>query len=168
VHRRPGTPLSCAMQDRFYVYILASRFRGTMYVGLTNDLSRRMAEHKSGHVPGFSRAYKVIRLVYAEPYASILDAPRPRACAQALAPALEIRADRKGPSYVSKYPVFIPAVQPKPNSHLPLRSVKNTWHRHPQAACEHLTLLEIHNRCPESRKTNGQTCGNCSSRFPLQ
>lgn len=62
------------MQERFYVYILASRFRGTMCVGLTNDLSRRMGEHKSGHVPGFSRAYRICKLVYAEPYASILDA----------------------------------------------------------------------------------------------
>jgi putative endonuclease len=58
----------------FFVYILASRYRGTMYVGVTNDLSRRMGEHKSGVVPGFTRRYKVNQLVYCEGYASILEA----------------------------------------------------------------------------------------------
>lgn len=58
----------------FFVYILASRYRGTMYVGVTSDLGRRMGEHKSGAVPGFTRQYKVIRLVYCELYGSILEA----------------------------------------------------------------------------------------------
>jgi putative endonuclease len=58
----------------FFVYILASRYRGTMYVGVTNNLSSRMTVHKSGAVPGFTRRYKVTRLVYCEAYASILEA----------------------------------------------------------------------------------------------
>ena len=58
----------------FFVYILASRYRGTMYVGVTNDMSRRMGEHKSGAVPGFTKRYKVNQLVYCERYASILEA----------------------------------------------------------------------------------------------
>jgi putative endonuclease len=58
----------------FFVYILASRYRGTMYVGVTNELSRRVAEHKSGAVPGFTRQYKVTRLVYVEPYTSSQEA----------------------------------------------------------------------------------------------
>jgi putative endonuclease len=58
----------------FFVYILASRYRGTMYVGVTNDLSRRLGEHKSGAVPGFTRKYKVDRLVYVEQYTSVLEA----------------------------------------------------------------------------------------------
>ena len=58
----------------FHVYILASRFRGTMYVGITSDLSRRISEHKSGAVPGFTRTYRTDRLVYCEEYVSILDA----------------------------------------------------------------------------------------------
>jgi putative endonuclease len=58
----------------FHVYILASRYRGTMYVGVTNDLGRRMTEHKSGAVAGFTKQYKVTRLVYCEPYESIADA----------------------------------------------------------------------------------------------
>jgi putative endonuclease len=52
--------------SEFYVYILASRYRGTMDVGVTNDLSRRMAEHKSGAVPGFTKRYRVNLLVYCE------------------------------------------------------------------------------------------------------
>jgi putative endonuclease len=58
----------------FFVYILASRYRGTMYVGVTNDMSRRMGEHKSGAVPEFTKRYKVNQLVYCEGYASILEA----------------------------------------------------------------------------------------------
>ena len=41
---------------------------------MTNDLSRRIGEHKSGLVPGFTRKYKVYRLVYYEEYGSILEA----------------------------------------------------------------------------------------------
>jgi putative endonuclease len=42
---------------RYHVYILASQRNGTLYVGVTNDLSRRIREHKSGLVPGFTRQY---------------------------------------------------------------------------------------------------------------
>lgn len=45
-----------------------------MYVGVTNDLSRRMGEHKSGAVPGFTKRYKTNLLVYCEGYTSILEA----------------------------------------------------------------------------------------------
>ena len=62
------------MVNCFYVYILASRRNGTLYVGATNDLARRLAEHKSRLVPGFTRKYGVDMLVYFEEYASILEA----------------------------------------------------------------------------------------------
>ena len=51
-----------------YVYILASKPQGTMYVGVTNDLIRRVIEHKNGEIPGFTKRYNVKRLVYYEPY----------------------------------------------------------------------------------------------------
>ena len=58
----------------FFVYILASRYRGTMYVGVTNDLSRRVGEHNSGAVAGFTKRYKINHLVNCESHASVLEA----------------------------------------------------------------------------------------------
>ena len=54
----------------FYVYIMASRTR-VLYVGVTNDLARRVNEHKQGSVPGFTTRYRVTRLVYFEEFADI-------------------------------------------------------------------------------------------------
>lgn len=50
----------------YYVYILASKPSGTLYIGVTNDLIRRVHEHKDGNVPGFTKTYGVHRLVYFE------------------------------------------------------------------------------------------------------
>ena len=55
----------------YYVYILASRRNGTLYVGVTNDLVRRVYEHRSRAVPGFTRRYEVDRLVWFEAHAEI-------------------------------------------------------------------------------------------------
>ena len=62
------------MTSSYFVYILASRRNGTLYVGVTNDLVRRISQHKSKVVPGFTRKYNVDKLVYFEEYASILEA----------------------------------------------------------------------------------------------
>jgi putative endonuclease len=50
---------------QFSVYIMASRYR-VLYVGVTNDLVRRVTEHKDGKIPGFTQRYRVTRLVYYE------------------------------------------------------------------------------------------------------
>jgi putative endonuclease len=52
----------------FYVYLLASRKHGTLYLGITNDLVRRVFEHKQKLLPGFSSRYGVHRLVWFEAY----------------------------------------------------------------------------------------------------
>ena len=52
----------------YYVYILASKRQGTLYIGVTNNLRRRMAEHKSMAKPGFTQRYKVTRLMYFEEF----------------------------------------------------------------------------------------------------
>jgi len=49
-----------------WVYILASGPGGTLYVGVTNNLARRIYEHRNGLVPGFTKRYGVKRLVYFE------------------------------------------------------------------------------------------------------
>jgi putative endonuclease len=50
------------------VYILASRKYGTPYIGVTNNLARRLGQHRSGAVSSFTREYKVFRLVYVETF----------------------------------------------------------------------------------------------------
>ena len=58
----------------YWVYILASKPRGTLYVGVTNDLVRRVAEHRDRMVPGFTKTYNVKMLVYFEEHANVLEA----------------------------------------------------------------------------------------------
>ena len=63
------------MRDHVYwVYILASRRNGTLYVGVTNDLIRRAQEHREGLVPGFTKRYGVKRLVYYEAHDTVVAA----------------------------------------------------------------------------------------------
>ena len=53
---------------RFCVYILASQRNGTLYVGVTSDLTRRMFEHQNETLEGFTSKHGVKRLVYVEPH----------------------------------------------------------------------------------------------------
>ena len=57
----------------YCVYILASRSR-VLYTGVTNDLTRRVREHKQGLIPGFTKKYRVTRLVYFEEFGDIGEA----------------------------------------------------------------------------------------------
>lgn len=50
----------------YYVYILASKRNGTLYIGVTNDLKRRIYEHKNNLIEGFTKKYHVHLLVYFE------------------------------------------------------------------------------------------------------
>jgi putative endonuclease len=50
----------------YYVYILASARNGTLYIGMTNDIIRRVGEHRKEEVPGFTRTHHVHMLVYYE------------------------------------------------------------------------------------------------------
>ena len=50
----------------YYVYILASKKNGTLYVGVTNDLKERVYQHKNNLVEGFTKRYRVYSLVYFE------------------------------------------------------------------------------------------------------
>ncbi|WP_300534998.1 GIY-YIG nuclease family protein [Sphingosinicella sp.] len=54
------------MKPRGWVYIMANRKGGTLYIGVTNDLARRVHEHREGLVPGFTKRYAVKTLVWYE------------------------------------------------------------------------------------------------------
>ncbi len=57
-----------------YVYILASKKRGTLYIGVTSDLVKRIFEHKNNFVEGFTQKYHVHQLVYYEVFEDINNA----------------------------------------------------------------------------------------------
>ena len=58
----------------YWVYILASGKHGTLYIGITNDLGRRMDDHRRGRGSEFVRQHGINRLVYVEPYDAPLEA----------------------------------------------------------------------------------------------
>ncbi len=58
----------------YLVYILASQRNGTLYIGVTNDLVRRVQEHREGLVPGFTKRYRIKHLVYYEVHSDIAEA----------------------------------------------------------------------------------------------
>ena len=59
------------MKKTYYVYILASKRNGTLYIGVTSDLGRRVWEHREGLIPGFTNTYGVKMLVYFETFDDI-------------------------------------------------------------------------------------------------
>lgn len=79
-----------------YVYILASNSNGILYVGVTNDLVRRIYEHKCGFVAGFTRKYSIKRLVYFEHHETIQGRNSARAQHEALVAHMESAIDTRG------------------------------------------------------------------------
>lgn len=55
----------------YYVYMMANQQNGTLYIGVTGDIARRVYEHKEGIVEGFTKKYGLKRLVYYEVFDSI-------------------------------------------------------------------------------------------------
>src|SRR5471030_2721350 len=55
-------------QHQYYVYIMASKPNGTLHIGVTNNLVRRVYEHKNGLISGFTKKYNIKLLVYFEIY----------------------------------------------------------------------------------------------------
>ncbi len=58
----------------YYIYILTNKTNEVMYIGVTNDLKRRLYEHKNELIDGFTKKYHVHKLVYYEEYSEIIDA----------------------------------------------------------------------------------------------
>jgi putative endonuclease len=62
------------MSKTYFAYILASQRNGTLYIGVTNDLARRVSEHKNGLADGFTKKYGVKTLVHYEVFEDINEA----------------------------------------------------------------------------------------------
>ncbi|MDA0176007.1 MULTISPECIES: GIY-YIG nuclease family protein [Mesoflavibacter] len=61
-------------QHQYYLYIISNKHNSTLYIGVTNDLERRMFEHKNKLVEGFSSKYGLDKLIYFEIYQYVNDA----------------------------------------------------------------------------------------------
>ena len=64
----------------YFVYILCSSKNGTLYIGVTSDLNRRIREHRAKLIPGFTKKYSITHLVYFEVFVSAMDAIRREKC----------------------------------------------------------------------------------------
>ncbi len=62
------------MSKEYYIYLITNNHKNVLYIGVTNDLIRRIYEHKNKLQKGFTEKYKVNRLVYYEIYTEIADA----------------------------------------------------------------------------------------------
>jgi putative endonuclease len=62
------------IEKTYFVYLLTNKYSNVIYTGVTNDLSRRIYEHKEKLQPGFTQQYKVDRLVYYELHSDISEA----------------------------------------------------------------------------------------------
>ncbi|HSR19254.1 MAG TPA: GIY-YIG nuclease family protein [Ignavibacteriaceae bacterium] len=62
------------MNEQYFIYILASKKNGTLYIGMTNNLINRTYEHKEGLIEGFAKKYNVKTLVYYEITNDVYDA----------------------------------------------------------------------------------------------
>ena len=59
------------MYNTYYVYILSNKVDTVLYIGVINNIERRIKEHKSGLIPGFTQTYNCDKLVYLESYSDI-------------------------------------------------------------------------------------------------
>jgi putative endonuclease len=57
--------------NNYYVYILANKRNGTLYIGMTNNLKRRIFEHRSNLIDGFTKKYSIHKLVFFEIYQDV-------------------------------------------------------------------------------------------------
>jgi putative endonuclease len=92
----------------YSVYILASRIGGTLYIGVTNDLIRRVFEHRTGATEGFTRKYRVTRLVYFERFGDVREAIAREKQLKKWNRAWKVRlVEAENPRWVDLYPSLI-------------------------------------------------------------
>lgn len=61
-------------QGYYFVYMMTNRVRGVLYTGVTNDLARRIVEHRTGRGAAFTARYNLYRLAWFEPHTDIAEA----------------------------------------------------------------------------------------------
>ena len=81
-------------KENFYVYILASKRYGTLYIGVTSNLVQRVWQHRNGEVEGFTNKYKVNQLVWYERHNNSKKRDKAGAKHERMAKAVENRAYR--------------------------------------------------------------------------
>ena len=86
--------LPATLMKAYYVYILANKRNGTLYIGVTNDLVRRVYAHKNGFVDGFTKKYCVHKLVHYEQFTYVHDAITREKTAKKMESRMEIKINR--------------------------------------------------------------------------
>jgi len=93
------------MEKQGFVYILANKRNGTLYIGVTSDLPKRIYQHRSGSVRGFSSRYNVKRLVYFETFDEITSAISREKALKKWRRAWKLRLiEEKNPDWRDLYP----------------------------------------------------------------
>ncbi|MFN7709552.1 MAG: GIY-YIG nuclease family protein [Holosporales bacterium] len=93
--------LAFMVMKNYWVYILASGKNGTLYVGVTNDISRRIFEHKKKLTHGFTKKYNVNQLVYIEEFEDIHEAIHREKCIKRWNRAWKLRLiQEQNPSWI--------------------------------------------------------------------
>ena len=62
------------MEGKGYIYFMTNRTNNVLYIGVTNDLRRRLREHRNGEIEGFTKTYGIHKLVFFEEFSDINDA----------------------------------------------------------------------------------------------
>ena len=89
------------------VYIMASQTRGTLYIGVTSDLIRRVYEHREGLIPGFTKTYGCKRLVWYAPYEIMTEAIQREKSLKRYPRDWKLNLiERDNPDWIDLYPVI--------------------------------------------------------------
>ena len=96
----------------YFVYILASKARGTIYIGVTNSIVDRVTRHRLGKGSSFTRRYKVHRLVWYQEYGDIREAIQREKTMKEWPRTWKINLiERENPGWIDLYPT-LPGVAP--------------------------------------------------------
>lgn len=91
---------------QFYVYMMTNKYNNVLYVGMTSDLLRRVQEHRTGALPGFTKRYNVKKLVYYEVYGDARTAiAREKQLKAGSRRTKDALVERSNPGWKDLYPV---------------------------------------------------------------